>query len=138
MIVADEYCVNVRHAIPRYSWFSAASRTYPGQWTHSLGPHRVRQNVEFPLLKEHGGMIHESGPQSTAFHAAGWYGLLNVRNETGRRFRPAGKLPSENVKISARLTGIRIVEVFSVKVLRKSRIAGTLRHESPFIEKKSA
>ena len=78
-------------------------------------------------------MVHQSGSQSAAFHAAGRYGLLDVRNETGRRFRPAGQLPSEGFKKPGGLRSIRIVEALSVKVLRKSRVACTFVHESPFI-----
>ncbi len=62
-------------------------------------------------------MVHQSGSQSAAFHAAGRYGLLDVRNESGRRFRPAGQLPSEGLKKPGRLRSIRIVEALSVKVL---------------------
>ena len=62
-------------------------------------------------------MVHQSGSQSAAFHTAGRYGWLDVRNETGRRFRPAGQLPSEDIEKPARLRSIRIVEALSVKVL---------------------
>ena len=130
MIVADQHGVDARQILPGYSRFSPAPRTYPGQRTRSFGPNWVRQNVGTPLLKEHGRVVHQSGSQSAAFHAAGRYGLLDVRNETGRRFRPAGQLPSEDIKKPGRLRSIRIVEALSVKVLRKSRVAGALLHES--------
>ncbi len=81
-------------------------------------------------------MIHESGPQFPSFYSVGWHGLLDVRNETGRRFRPAGELPSQSIEKPSGLGSIRIVKTPSVKVLRKSRVACTLRHESPFIREK--
>ena len=59
--------------------------------------------------------------------------MLDVRNEPGRRFRPAGQFPSEGLKKPGRLRSVRIVEALSVKVLRKSWVACTLLHESPFI-----
>ena len=59
--------------------------------------------------------------------------MLHVRNETGRRFRPAGQLPSEGIKKPARLRGFRIVEALSVKVLGKSRAACALLYKSRFI-----
>ena len=111
--------------------FLPAPRTYPGQRARSFGPNRVRQNVGTPLLKEHGRVVHQSDSQSAAFHTAGRYGWLDVRNEAGRRFRPAGQLPSERVEKPGRLRSIRIVEALSVKVLRKSQGACTLFHESP-------
>ena len=61
-------------------------------------------------------MVRSSLPSTRA----GRYGWLDVRNETGRRLRPAGQLPSERVKKPGRLRSIRIVEALSVKVLRKS------------------
>ena len=64
-------------------------------------------------------MVHQSRSQRAAFHAAGRYGLLDVRNETGRRFRPAGELPSDDLPKPGRLRSIRIVEALSVKVLRE-------------------
>ena len=76
-------------------------------------------------------MVHKGGSQIAAFHTAGRDGLLDIRNETGRRFRPAGQLPAEYVKKPGRLRSIRIEEVLSVKVLWKSRAAVTLRHGSP-------
>jgi hypothetical protein len=89
MIVADEYGVDAGQILPGYSRFSAAPRTGPGNRTRSLGPNRIRQDVGVPLLKEHGRVVHQSGSQSAAFHAAGRHGLFDVRNEPGRCFRPA-------------------------------------------------
>lgn len=115
MIVTDQHGVDRRQILPGYSRFSAAPRTYPGQRTGSFGPNRVRRNVGTPLLKEHGRVIHQSDSQSAAFDAAGRYGLLDVRNETGPRLRPAGQLPSQRIKKPGRLRSIRIVEALSVK-----------------------
>ena len=133
MIVADQHDVDARQILPRYSRFSAAPRTYPGEGTRSFGPDWVRQDVGTLLLKQHGGVVDESGSQPGAFHTGGRYGLLDVGNETGRRRRPAGQLPSEGVKKTAHLRSVRIVEALSVKVLRKSRVACTLLHESPLL-----
>ena len=63
-------------------------------------------------------MVHERGSQSAAFHSAERYAWLNVRNEIGRPFRPAGQLPSNGIKKPGRLRSVRIVEALSVKVLR--------------------
>src|SRR5713226_9471004 len=126
MIVADQHGVDARKVLPRYARLSPAPRTNPGERTRSFGPNWVRQNVGTPLLKEHRRVVHESGSQSAAFHTAGRYGLLNVRNETRRRFRPAGQFPSEGIKKPVRLRSIRIVEALSIKVLRKSGVACTL------------
>src|SRR5689334_14537259 len=130
MIVAYKHGVDARQILPRHSRISLAPRACPGHRTGSFGPQRVRQNVGTALLKEHGRVIHKSGPQSTAFYAADRYRLLDVRNEARRRLRPAGQLPAEGTKKPCRLRGTRIVEALSVKVLRKSRVAGTLLHES--------
>jgi hypothetical protein len=127
MIMADEHSVDTRQILPGYSRFSPAPRTDPGQRTCSFGPNWVRQNVGTPLLKEHGRVVHQSGSQVAAFHTAGRYGWLDVRYETGRRFRPAGQLPSEGLKRPGCLRSIRIVEALSIKVLRKSRAARTSR-----------
>jgi len=78
-------------------------------------------------------VVHKSGPQSTAFYAADRYGWLDIRNEARRRLRPTGQPPAEGIKKPWRLRGARIVETFSVKVLRKSRVPCTLLHELPFI-----
>jgi hypothetical protein len=48
-------------------------------------------------------------------------------------FRPAGQLPSEDLKKSECLRSVRIVETLSVKVGRKSTVACTVLHESSFI-----
>ena len=64
-------------------------------------------------------MVHYSGSQSAIFHTAGRSGWLDVRNETGRRLRPAGQLPSEGRNKAGRLGSIGIVEEPSVKMLRK-------------------
>src|SRR6266404_6137390 len=58
MIVADQHGVYARQILPRYSLFSPAPRTYPGQRTRSFGPNWVRQNVKTSLLKEHGRVVH--------------------------------------------------------------------------------
>jgi hypothetical protein len=71
-------------------------------------------------------MIHQSDSQPTAFHMAWRYGWLDVRNESGRRFRPAGQLPAESLKQPRPLRSIRIIEALSVKVLWKSLVACTL------------
>lgn len=89
-----------------------------------------RQKLRTPLPKQHGRVVHESGPQR-AFYAAGRYGLLDVRYDTGRRFRPAGQLPAEDIHQPGRLPGIRIVEALSVEVLWKPRVACVLPHEPP-------
>src|SRR5579863_8153143 len=128
MVVAEEHGVDRRQIQPGYSGLSPAPRTRPRQRTRTFGPYRVRQNVGTRLLKEHRGVVHESGSQHAAFHAAGWFRLFHVRDELGRRFRTAGQLPSEDITKPAHLRSIRIEETLSVKVLRKSRAAGTLLH----------
>lgn len=75
-------------------------------------------------------MVHQGRSQSAAFYTAGRYGLFDVRNETGRPFRPAGQLPSKNIEQAKRLRSIRIAEALPVKVFRKLRATATLRHES--------
>lgn len=64
-------------------------------------------------------MVHESRSQSTAFHTSGRYGLLDIRNESGGRFRPARQLPLKSPDKTRRLSRIRVVEALSIKVLRK-------------------
>src|ERR1700722_7624112 len=127
MIVADQHGVDAWQILPRHTWFSPAPRTYPGQRTRSFGPDWIRQNVGARLLKEHGRVVQQSRSQSAAFHTTRRYGLLDVRQEVGRSFRPASQLPSEDVTKPGRRRSIRIVEALSVKVLRKSRVACTLR-----------
>jgi hypothetical protein len=83
-------------------------------------------------------VVHQSGSQSRAIHSARGYGLLDVGDEPGRMFRPAGQLPSEEVTKSARLRSVRIVETLSVKVLRKSNVACTVVHKSLFIYTQAA
>jgi hypothetical protein len=75
-------------------------------------------------------VIHQSGSQYAAFDAAGRDGWLDVRNETGRWFRAAGQLPSEDIKKPARRRSIRIVETLSVKMPRKWRVACRRPHKS--------
>src|SRR5690242_15270838 len=98
MIVAYQHGVDARQILPRHSRMSPAPRACPEQWTGSFGPQRVRQNVGTALLKEHGRVVHKSGPQSTAFYAADRYGWLDIRNEARRRRRPTGQPPAEGIK----------------------------------------
>jgi len=72
-------------------------------------------------------VVHQSGSQPAALDALGRYGLLDVRNKSGRTFRPAGQLPSEHIAKPTRLRSARIVEALSVKVPRKPGVASTLR-----------
>jgi hypothetical protein len=109
-----------------------APRAYPGQRTGSFGPHRVRQNVGTLVLKEHGGVVHQSGSQSAACHTAGRDRLFDIRNEGGRRLPPAGELPAESLTKAGRLRSIRIVKAFSVKVLREGPADSDLRHAWQF------
>jgi len=74
-------------------------------------------------------VVHQSSSQSVAFYTAGWYGLRDIRNETGRRLRPAGQHPLECLKQPMRLRSIGIVEALSIKVPRISRIACTPLHD---------
>jgi hypothetical protein len=85
----------------------------------SFRPKRVRQNVQTQLLNEHSRVVHERDSQLAALDAAKRYRLLDVRNETGRRFRPASQLPSKCIQ-EPRLRCIRIVKTPSVKVLWES------------------
>jgi hypothetical protein len=50
------------------------------------------------------------------FHGVVWYGLLDIRNKSWRRFRAASQLLSKDIKKAGRLGRIRIVETPSVKV----------------------
>jgi hypothetical protein len=133
MIVAEQHGVDGRQILKGYPLLPPAPGTCPGQRTRPLGPNRVRQNVAPPLLKENGRVVHQSGSQFATLHAPGRYGLLDVRDETGRGFGPAGQFPSKRVKESGRLRSIGIVKALSVKVLWESRIECALLHESPLI-----
>src|ERR1700681_647648 len=132
MIVADQHGVDAWQMLPGHARFSPAPRTYPGQRTRSFGPNWVRQNVRTQLLKEHGGVVHQSDSHSVAFHVAGRDGLLDVGNKTGRRFPPGGQHQSERIQKPGWLPTVRIVEALSIKVLREWS-AGSLLHKSPCI-----
>src|SRR5580658_4656625 len=132
MIVTDEHGVDAGQMLPGYSRFSKAARTYPGERAGAFGPDRVRQDVGARLLQEHGRVVHQSDAQSAALDTAGRYGLLDIRNETGRRLRAGGELPPEGPKQPWRPGSIGIVEALTVKVLLQSRVDRTLLHESPF------
>ena len=122
--------MRARQVFKGHSLFSPAPRTDPGQRTRSFGPDWVRQNIGTALLKEYGRVVHQGDSQSAAFHAAGRYGLFDIRNETGRPFRSAGQLPSEGLKHPGRLRSIRIVEAPAVKVRWKSGWLGLSLHAS--------
>jgi hypothetical protein len=68
-------------------------------------------------------VVHEGDSQRAAFDAARRYRLLDVRNETGRRFRSASQLPSKYIQERPRLRCIRIVKTPSVNVLWESWVA---------------
>ena len=65
-------------------------------------------------------MVHKRAPQLATFDLARRYRLLDVGNKSGRSFRPASQLPTQDIKQSKRLRCIRIVEALSVKVVGKS------------------
>src|ERR1700733_14227204 len=109
MVVADQHDVDGRQILPRRPRFSLPPWTCPGQRTCAFGPNRVGQNVRAPLLKEHCRVVDQSGSESAAFDAARRYGGLDVRDETGRWFRPSGQLPSKNIEKPECLRSVRIV-----------------------------
>jgi hypothetical protein len=74
-------------------------------------------------------VVHQGGSQRAAFHMTERFGLLDIRNETGRRRRPAAQFPSERIKKRSRLRSIRIIEALPIEVLWKSRIAYVFRSQ---------
>src|SRR5215469_10996665 len=119
MIVTEEHGVNARQILPQYARLSSTPRPYPGKRARSFRPNGVRQNIGTALLQEHRRMIHQRDAQSVSVHARRRCGWLNIRNETWRRFGPAGQFPPQSINKPRRLRSIRIVESLPIKVLWK-------------------
>jgi hypothetical protein len=64
-------------------------------------------------------MIHESDAQRVPVHARRRRGLLDVRNEAGRQFRPARQLPLDDIQKPTGLPTVWIVEAPPVKMFGK-------------------
>ena len=102
MIMAQEDRINSGKVLPPHAWLPAAARTNHGERTCPLRPDRIGQNVGAALLEQHGGVVDQRNLQLVCFYAERRFRLHDVRNETGRRLRPAGQLPSQDVEEAAR------------------------------------
>src|SRR5208282_1388826 len=77
-------------------------------------------------------MVNERNVQLIAFHARRRLRWHYIRNKAGRRLRPAGELPSQDIEKAARVRGVGIEETLPVKVARKWQCARAMLHESLF------
>jgi coproporphyrinogen III oxidase len=96
MIVAHYNGVDRWNVLDLHPRFSPTTGTDPEQRTCSFRPNWIRQEIEAGALNKHSRVIHESNPDLSAFHLAGRYGLVDVRNEIWRWFGGA-QLPSKSV-----------------------------------------
>ncbi len=126
MIVAEKHGVNTRQIFPGYARVSPSPRTCPRDWTGSVRPHRVGQNSAAAMLKQHRRMVHQGGSECAAFQLSRRSARVDIHNERGRRLRPAGQFPPEDIEQSGSAPPIWIVETLSVEVLLESRTPDVL------------
>ena len=121
VIVADKHYIDTGKILPPYARQAPAARAHPGKRTRPRRPDRIGQNVASALLEQQCGMIDQCNPQLIAFHCRRRLAWLNVRNEAGGWFPPAGELPSQGIEKAARLSRVRIEVALPVKMHRKRR-----------------